>query len=189
VPLVPFASVDRSALRWLRTGDTLPEYTLLAGDAAVASVRFARHRGARATAETSDGRWTLARNGFLVPHLTIRAEGTDAPVARLTNRLGHHEIEVGGGGSYRLRRAGLLVPAWKLTDSEGREQLHIEPVAEGRHLEGGAVIASGTATPRELLLLTLLSWYLVVLLWIEDEAVEALAPFEGPDAPAPLRRS
>jgi hypothetical protein len=187
VPLVPFGSVDRSTLRWLRTGDTVPEFTLLAGDSAVAAIRFARHRGARATAETADGTWTLARAGFLVPHLTVRPEGGDAPVARLTNRLGHHEIEVGGGGSYRLKRAGLLVPAWKLAGDDGQEQVHIEPVAEGRHLEGGAVIAAGPAPSRELLLLVVLSWYLIVLLWIEDEAVEALAPFEGPDAPTRVR--
>jgi hypothetical protein len=183
VPLVSIDTVDRSALRWLRTGEKTPEYTLLAGESALAIVRWTRHRGARATAETANGIWTLGRSGFLIPQLTVRREGSDAAIARLTNRLGHHDIEVGGGGSYRLRRAGLLLPAWTVTDSEGRERLHIEAVAETRKLEGGAVIATGPTPPGELLLLAVLSWYLIVLLWIEDEAVEALVPFEGPDPP------
>ncbi|HTP53668.1 MAG TPA: hypothetical protein VML94_01725 [Thermoplasmata archaeon] len=184
MPLAPIDSVDRSALRWLRTNPTVPEYTLLAGETAIAIVRWAHRTGARATAETADGIWTLGRSGFLVPHLTVRRQGSDDSIARLTNRLGHHDIEVGGGGSYRLKRAGLLLPAWRVWDAGGEERLHIEAVAENRRLEGGAVIPTGALPPRELLLLTVLSWYLIVLLWIEDETIEALVPFEGPDAPA-----
>lgn len=184
--LVPIASVDRSTLRWLRTGEKFPEFTLLAGESAVAVMQWARARGARARVETANGTWTLGRSGFLVPHLTVRRQGSDAAIARLTNRLGHHEIEVGGAGSYRLKRAGLLVPAWTLSDADGRERAHIEAVAETRRLEAGAVIATPDTPPGELLLLLVLSWYLIVLSWIEDEAIEALVPFEGPDAPARL---
>lgn len=186
MPLVPFAAVDRSALRWLRTGGAVPEFTLLAGEAPVAVLRWQRHRGARALAETADGSWTLGRSGFLVPHLTIRRSEAEPPVARVTNRLGHHEIEVGGKGAYRLRRAGLLVPAWALARADGTEVAHIEPVAEDRKLSGGAVLVDAPAGAAELLLLVVLSWYLIVLLWVEDETVEALVPFEGPDAPARL---
>jgi len=183
VPLVPFASLDRSTLRWIRTAETPAEYTLLAGDAPVAVLTWARHGGSRAAARTSEGEWTLKRNGYLVSHLTVRRAGEDAPIARLSLRFGHHEIEVGGGGVYWLRRASLLVPAWKLTGAGDREYAHIEPVPEGRHLGGGAVLTSGSAPARELLLLLVLSWYLIVLAWFEDETVETLAPFEGPDAP------
>lgn len=186
MPLVPIASVDSSALRWLRTGEKTPEYTLLAGDSPIAIVRWARRHGARATAETAEGSWTLGRTGFLVPRLTVRREGSEAAIAQLTNRLGHHDIEIGGGGAYRIRRAGLLLPAWKVTDRDGGERLHIEAAAEGLRLEGGAVVTSGATPPGELLLLAVLGWYLIVLLWIEDEALEALVPFEGPDAPRRL---
>lgn len=183
MPLVPFASVDRSALRWLRTGETVAEYTLLSGDAAVATIRWARRRGAGAVAETADGAWALGRHGFFVPHLTARRTPDAPPVARLTNHLGHHRIEIGGGASYRLRRAGLLLPAWSLTTERGEEVAHLEAAGETRRLDGGAVIvAPGTIAPAELLLLLLLSWYLIALLWFEDEAVEALVPLEGPDA-------
>jgi hypothetical protein len=181
VPLVPFASVDRSALRWLRTGTEPPEFTLLSGDAPVAILRWAKRHGARATAETADGGFTLGRNGFLVPHLTIRREGSETPVGRLTNRLGHHDLEVGGGGTYSLRRAGLLLPAWSLSDPAGAEVAHLEAVAETRPLEGGAVLVSGSPPPPVLLVLLLLSWYLIVLSWFEEEAAEALAPLETLD--------
>jgi hypothetical protein len=67
----------------------------------------------------------------------------------------------------------------------GQELLHLEPVREGRHLSAGAVVVApeGAELP-DLLLLTAISWYFIVLAWFEDEAIETLAPFEGPDAPA-----
>jgi hypothetical protein len=90
-----------------------------------------------------------------------------------------------GGRSYRFHRVGFLVPAWQVTSRDGKEVLHVEPVREGRHLRGGAVVVAPEATDLpELLLLSVLSWYFIVLAWFEDEAVETLAPFEGPDAPS-----
>ncbi len=188
MPFVTFESVDRAALRWLKTGGAVREYTLLAGDSAVASVRWSAGRSATATVATADGNFVLERAGLLVPHLTIRRSESEPPLARLVNRLGHHEVELGQGESFRVRRAGLLVPAWTVSGPDGKERLHIEPVADGRQLGGGAVLVRDAKAPRELLLLVLLAWYLIVLLWIEDEALEALTWFEGmggPPAQAP----
>jgi hypothetical protein len=175
--LVPFASVDRSALRWQRTAETPMEFTLSSGDAPVARVRWAHVGGSLASAELSGETWTLKRGGFLNPNITARAaDGTT--VARLTVHLSHHTIELPGGAAYRFHRAGVLLPAWKVTGDDGQEVLHLEPVREGRRLEGGAVIAPPYATDRpELLLLIVVAWYFIVLAWFEDEA---LVPLEGP---------
>ncbi len=152
-------------------------FDLASGDARVATLRWARHGGSLATAELSTGSWTLKRGGFLNPRVTVRAAGADADVARLSAHVSSHRIEVRGGRTYHFRRAGLLVPAWKVSTESGDEILHIEPVREGRKLEGGAVLASptGVATP-DLLLLAIVSWYFIVLAWFEDEA---LVPLEG----------
>ena len=56
-------------------------------------------------------------------------------------------------------------------------------VAERRSLQAGAVVVSAPAGGPATLLLVVLTWYFVVLSWFEDEAIEALAPFEGPDPP------
>ncbi len=152
-------------------------FDLASGDARVAGLRWARHGGSLATAEVSTGTWTLKRGGFLNPRLTVRVAGTETEVARLSAHLSSHRVEVRGGHSYALHRAGLLVPAWKVSTEGGAEILHIEPVREGRKLEGGAVLVSstGVADP-DLLLLAVVSWYFIVLAWFEDEA---LVPLEG----------
>ena len=176
-----FESVDRSTLRWLRTGETPMEFELRSGTSLVARLRWNGPTGSLATAESAVGTWTLKRGGFLNPHVTVRGGAGPTPLARLAVHLSYHRIELAAGPAYRFHRAGVLVPAWKITTDDRREILHIEPVREGRRLSAGAAVApAGAQTLPELLLLAVLSWYFIVLAWFEDEA---LVPFEGPEAP------
>ncbi len=186
--LAPFSSVDPSALAWTRTQESPATFSLHAGDAEIAVLTWAHAHGSLASARTAGASWTLKRAGFLQPTVLVREPDRAGPIARLSAHVAHHEINLGQGPGYRLRRARYLVPAWRLTTDGGQELLHIEPVREGRALRGGAVVVSGKAGP-ETLLLVVLSWYFVVLSWFEDEAVETLAPFEGPDPPVARGRS
>jgi hypothetical protein len=179
----PLTAVDRTTLRWLRTREHPDAFSLLSGETTVATLEWAQRGGSLATLRSSLGDWTLKRGGFLNPHVTVRAD--EKTLARLSVHLNHHQIDEAGGRSYRFHRAGLLVPAWQVATPAGQELLHLEPVREGRHLSAGAVVVApeGAELP-DLLLLTAISWYFIVLAWFEDEAIETLAPFEGPDAPA-----
>jgi hypothetical protein len=180
--LQSFASVDATSLRWLRRSESPLAFDLLAGDQALASLRWRARNGTLVTVETALGTWTVKRVGFLNPRVTVRPEGGAVDLARLSVHWNYHQIEVVGGPAYRFHRAGVLVPAWKVTDASGREVLHIEPVREGRKLVGGAVIAPAASSRLpEFPLLVVLSWYFIVLAWFEDEAI---VPLEGPDAPS-----
>ncbi len=186
MPLVPIPERGADAFRWLRApGETLG-FTLLNGDREVARLAWRRRGGSFATAETVGGRFTLKREGFLSPRLSLRAEGASEALARLTPHLKYHALDLSRGRSFRFHRESLLLPAWSLTAPDGAERLHIEPVAEGRKLAGGAAIAKDPYDPDELALLLVFTWYFIVLAWFEDEAVEALTPLEGPDAPRAL---
>jgi len=182
VALAPLSGVDQSTFRWLRERDHPEAYSLRSGETTVATLEWAQSGSSLATLRSTTGEWTLKRGGFLNPHITARVD--TALQARLSVHLNYHEISVAGGRSYRFHRAGVLVPAWKVTSPSGTELVHIEPVREGRHLVAGAVVVSdaGIGSP-DLLLLIALPWYFIVLAWFEDEAVETLAPLEGPDAP------
>ncbi len=180
--LVPIASVDASALRWLRTADAPLAFELSAGDRPIARLVWSRASGSLATFTTADRATTLKRVGFLHPFVTARAAGAAGDLARVSVHLNYHRIEVVGGSTFRFHRAGLLLPAWQVSTDAGRELLHIEPVRDARKLVGGAVVtsASGLGLP-DLTLLLGLAWYVIVLAWFEDEA---LVPLEGPDLPA-----
>ncbi len=180
--LAPLSSVDRSVLRWIRSAETPTEFTLSAGDQPVVVLRWQLHSHAPAHAETGSGTWILQRAGFLNPHITLHTAESGPTVARVSVHLNYHSIEITRGAHYRFHRAGLLVPAWQITNSEGQELVHLEPTRETRKLEGGAVLVSplGVAST-DLLALLVLSWFFIVLAWFEDEA---MIPLEGPNAPA-----
>ncbi len=180
--LTALSAVDASALRWLKTAERPVAFSLRAGDAELAQLSWVRPGGSLATAKTADATWTLKRAGFLQPTILVRDPVDPQAVARLTAHLARHEVTLGSGATYRLRRVSHLIPAWRLTTDRGEEVLHVEPVPEGRALGAGAVVVSAPTTP-EVLLLLVLSWYFIVLSWFEDEAVETLAPFEGFDPP------
>ena len=175
---VPLGSVDRSALRWQRVSESPMEFVLSAGESTVARLRWARAGGSLASVDLAGASWTLKRGGFLNPNTTARAVPGGETLARLSVHLNHHAIDLPGGASYRFHRAGVLLPAWKVSAETGKEILHVEPVRQGRKLEGGAVIPSpeGANLP-ELLLLIVVTWHFIVLAWFEDEA---LVPLEGP---------
>jgi hypothetical protein len=181
MPLVPFSSVDRSALRWVRTAESPAEFTLSAEDRSLVALRWSKHRPSSAEATTAAGTWFLERRGFLNPQLTLHASEAGPVLARVTVHLNYHSIEVSGGAQYRFHRAGLLVPAWLITTSDGKELVHLEPTRETRRLEGGAVLVSplGVAST-DLPALLVLTWFFIVLAWFEDEA---MIPLEGPNAP------
>ena len=172
--LAPFSAVDVSALRWMRTSGEPPAFSLLSGDRPLAVLRWTRPTGSLATAETSAGSWSLKRGGFLTPHVTIRDASGRADVGRLEVHLRQGILDLVGRRSFRLRRAGLLVPAWQVTDSGGALLAHIEPVRENSRLEGGSVeVEEAARTLPDLPLLLVVGWYFIVLAWFEDEALAA----------------
>jgi hypothetical protein len=178
VALVPMASVDLTALRWLRSSAEPAEFTLSAGDHSVAVLRWAKGGGSMASAETTDRRWTFQRVGFLTTHLTLRADGSTVDAARIRIHVGlhkdeyYHQIEFTGGAKYRFHRTGVQVPAWQVTSETATELVHIEPVREERKLLGAAVLVSpeGRASP-DLAALLAFTWYFIALVWYEDEAL------------------
>jgi hypothetical protein len=205
VPVVPFSSVDLSALRWLRVDGPTTGFDLLSGEQAVEELRWAKPTGSLAVATTSAGAWTLKRIGFLNTHLTLREKGGDRDVARVTahyriERSGpevYHRIEFPDGPRFWFARAGRAVPAWRLTNDAGGipghessgdtaiEIAHVEPARDGRKLTAGAVVVSepGRSTP-ELPALLAIVWYAIVLAWFEDEV---LIPFEEAGLALPAR--
>ena len=168
------ADVDAAALRWTRASDSPRSFELRAGDALIARLSFPHGTGSLAHSTQADGAFTLKRGGFLAPHISIRSDPAGPDLARLSVHHGTGILDIGTRASYRLHRAGLLVPAWQLADSGGRPLADIEPVAEGRHLAGGLATVStlGRSSP-DVLLALVAAWYFIVLAWFEDEAVAA----------------
>jgi hypothetical protein len=170
----PFATVDTSAMRWIRSDPDSPVFELRAGDALVGRLTRVRHGGSLAHAETSEGEWTIKRTGFLHPQVTLRKAGSPVDQARLDVHWRRTVLRIRGVPSLTFERAGLAVPAWRFVTSAGENLVHIEPVREGRRLSGGAItVVPAEAKRPELWILLFVGWYYILQEWFEDEAVAA----------------
>ncbi len=130
-------------------------------------LRWPVARGAPIDGTLADAHWTVERHGFLNPGLRIRLGGGGPELGQLRGS----RLTLPGTDGFQLHRlAGLLLPSWQVTDLDGSEVLHLEPVREGRRLTGGAVLVSpaGTALPGLSVLLAL-TWTHIALAWFEDE--------------------
>ena len=160
-------------MRWIRPTADRHVYELRAGDALLAQLAWPGGAGSLAHASIAGAELSLKRGGFLQPHVTLRdAGGHD--LARLSMHLHHGTVLLASGRSFLFRRAGMLVPAWQVSDPAGRLLVHLEPVAERGRLQGGLVQVEPTFVRDPALAdLVLLAWYFIHLAWFEDEALHA----------------
>ena len=166
----PIESVDRAAFRWLRDTGGKEAFQLLSGDDEVTRLEWTTAYGSRATAETSSGVWTVKRNGFLSPHVTLR-DSVGKDLARLDVHFTSSRLILPQGATYTLRRRGILIPAWSIGDAVGRPLMHIEAVSQHGRLTGGVVAVEAPARSNsDLLILLLVGWYYIVQAWFEEEA-------------------
>lgn len=175
--LAPFSSVDVSALRWIRLAPDRPEYELRSGEVPLVRLAWSNGRGGTGTATTATGAWVIRREGFAFPRLHLRDVGATRDSARIVSRLESLHLRYGidlrdAAPGFTLARAGLTVPAWTVLDAAGEEVAHIEPVRDGRHLLGGIYEVEGSLVRSTALpVVVTLSWCLISLAWLEDEAV------------------
>ena len=164
----PLTKTKSKSFEWTRSG----KVSTLSDDGKVyAKVTLMKAWGSLATGESSDGRWTLKRVGFLRPRVTVRTEGSRSDMAVVT-------MDFGGGGkiafsdasAYTLRRVGFWRPVLALEDSTGRKVFTVTPssglgkrVATLR-LENEAARSSWRTS-----LLAMMVWYIGVLVTQYDE--------------------
>jgi hypothetical protein len=148
------------------------DHELRAGDDMVASLRF--QRGSLADAEADGRHWTFKRQGFWQPRVTVRVAGSDADIAIFRPHwAGGGTLGFPDGRSVRLSSANFWQSEWVWQE---KDQAVVR--FKGRHgivkAKGAVEIEPGAAGSRDLPLLVLLGWYLI-LLHAEDSAAAVSA--------------
>jgi hypothetical protein len=174
------SKVADTPLYWVQPQTFERWYELRAADQTVGTLGWRTSCGTLAAAESPDGGWTFKRVGFLNPRVTVREAGSEIDLATFWPRwLGDGTLEFAYGRSFRWQSTNFWGTHWCFTDASGTPLVAFAPGAgEAKlsdlfkrqamvqvHPEGRAV--------RELPLLVLLGWYLIVL--HQDDAAAAAA--------------
>lgn len=147
-----------------------PEFELRVGDRAYGALVFAQHFGSSATAHASDCVWEFRWNGFLSQCLHVRVLGEEQCLANYTPHwLCTRGVLTFSYGAVFLWQYSLFKPGlYWLTNMAGELlmtfSLRVNPCSlAGKRIRGVVQIDRKGCDLRELSLLTLLGWYLVVL--------------------------
>jgi hypothetical protein len=149
--------------KWVQPRIARREYELRAGGKRLAVLRDVKMFGSLAEADTGDGRWTLKRQGFLRPRVTVRRAGSEDEFATLVfNWLGDGALHMADG-----RVFGWKCRFWSrqycLTTEQGEELVEFKPTFA--FVKGGAkvTIHPSAADISGLSLLAVIGWYVMLL--------------------------
>ena len=165
-------ALDRE-LTWAQGGSWGRRHALRAGDDLVATLWRPKPFGSLAVGETLEGRWTFKRSGFLHPKVTVRVEGSEQDMAVV-------EMAWSGGGRVQIattaeRYRWWCSDFWRMKWALGREEgppLITIATKFALKMKAKVTIDAPARRVKELPMLVLLSWYLMVLT-SEDSAAAA----------------
>ena len=158
-------AIGADSLRWEQSGKL--ESRLSADGEVAATLKWAKSWGSLATAESSDGEWTLKRAGFLRPRVTLRKIGSDSDFAVLAmNWAGEGQIAFSDSEVLQFKRSGFWNPEFSMLDSNGTRLLLLKPDSGWKRKRKAAVEISNVAgsSRNKMALLAIIAWYVVLLI-------------------------
>jgi hypothetical protein len=165
--MLDLLSASTGTLRWEPERSSSRQFTLKAGTAEVGKLTFTGC-GSLATGRTAAGEWTLKREGFIHPRVTVRRTGSDVTVAILSvSMTGSGAAVIAGLGEYGLQMSGWMQNQLSFRRGEV-ECLRFE--TKGRQAE---VHLLAPIEPEPLSILLLLGWHALVL--ADDDAAAVAA--------------
>ena len=117
--------VKKNEMKWIQSGKLESQLVTIENET-IAKLVWKNSWGSLATGESSEGRWTLKREGFLRPRITIREAGSDFSLGVLSMRsVGSGVLRFEDGQTYQFNRSkeGL-----KVVNPSGDNVLVLKPV-------------------------------------------------------------
>lgn len=149
-------------LQWVQRSAGRQAYELRAGEELIGSLVW--QRGSLAVGEIADRRWTVKREGFWHPRVTVRVQDSELDtVVFHPSWRGGGFLELTSGRILRFKAANLWHSQWDWQEAEGEALVRFR--SRRGFLKSGAdlEITPAAAGFPELSLLAVLGWYLIVL--------------------------
>jgi hypothetical protein len=166
-------------LNWLQPSALVFEYHLQSGDDLLAILKWQKLWGSLASAQSADGKWTFKRQGFFHPSVTIRSVGSDSNIAVFhPNWIGNGILVFSDGKIFKWNNLNFWHNEWAFT-SDGKQPVHFKPKFKLTKLETQVEIDKNALTTKELSLLVILGWYLMVLMSFDASSSAAVVAATG----------
>jgi hypothetical protein len=177
--------VAERPLRWTQPSALSREYELRDGDEVLATLRWQKTFGSLALAESADGAWSFKRSGFLGPKVTVRVPGSETEVGVFKpGWRGEGTLRLSNGRGYQWVNTSFWHSEWAFADEAGEPLIRFKPEFDSTavplfftHAAAVKLEPSALSVP-DLSLLTVLGWYLMVLM-SEDAAGAAAGAAAG----------
>jgi hypothetical protein len=158
-------------LSWVQRSAVKQAYELRAGEEVTGSLVW--QRGTLAVGEIAGRRWTVKREGFWHPRITVRVQDSDLDtVVFHPSWRGGGLLELAGGRILRFRAANVWRSQWDWQEAAGDVLVRFRS-RQGLFKSGAELeIMPAAAGLPELSLLAVLGWYLIVL-GARDSAVSS----------------
>ena len=149
-------------LKWVQRSARKPAYELRSGEEVIGSLVW--QRSSLAVGEMADRRWTIKREGFWHPRVTVRLADSELNTAVFhPSWSGGGIVELTSGRVLRFHAANLWRSKWEWQETEAEALVRFKS-RRGFSKSGADVeITPAAAGFPELSLLAMLGWYLLVL--------------------------
>jgi hypothetical protein len=155
---------NTETLNWVQPSVLGFEYHLQSGTDLLAILKWQKSWGSLASAESADGKWTFKRQGFFHTSVTIRPVGSDSNIAIFhPNWIGNGILVFPDGQIFKWNKLNFWHNEWAFT-SDGKILVHFKPKFKLTKLETQVEIDKDSLNKKELSLLVILGWYLMVLM-------------------------
>ena len=164
------------SLKWEQPKVMRMEYELRCSEELVATLRFRSAFGSLATAECADGCWTFKRAGFFQTRVTIRECNSDNEIAVFRNNTwtSGGTLELPDGHRYPAN-TNFWLTNYAFTADTGQELVRYTKIGGFLHMSSLVEILPGATLLPELPWMTLLGWYLTIMLHQDAAAAAAAA--------------
>jgi hypothetical protein len=168
--------VAGQTLRWTQPNALRRRYELRAGSEVVATMRWEKTFGSSAIAESADGNWTFRHTGIFRSRISARATGSESEVAVFKpNWRGEGTVQGPAGRSYQWSCTSFWRSQWRFARAEGETLIRVTPGSATFRQTADVHVEAGAAALPDLALLTLLGFYLIVLMSDDPGAAGAVA--------------
>lgn len=167
-------------LEWIQPKTFQNRYELRAGENLAATLEFPKTFGSLAIATAADGRWTFKRVGFFNPRITVRVEGQEAELAvyhpKWTGTEGKLQISSGEVFTWKVANFWATQFVWLAGD---QPLILFRPGVEDTHMsdwfknQARVEIQPEAGSLKQVSLLVLMGWYLMILKQQDDAAATA----------------